>query len=158
MKLAPTLQGGLRIDADCAEDWLILDAICADAAALPGPPLYDQLSENMEKDPDWEEFVAPEIRSQFSDQIVHVSRAISSAQRDENQVGAVFVSKNDAMIWYGAINQARISLEQLYQVSKIENFIDSDGTDEISDEKHSALVRGHFYSMMQSVLLEYVLD
>ena len=157
MKLAPTLQGGLRIDADCAEDWIILDAICEDAAALPGPPLYDQLSEHMPKDPDWEEFVAPDIRDQFSDQIIHVSRAISSAQRDENQVGAVFVSKNDAMIWYGAINQARITLEQLYQVSKLEDFVEVDGMDEVSDERHSALVRSHFYSTIQSLLLEYVL-
>ena len=87
MKLAPTLQGGLRIDADGAEDWIVLDAICADATALPGPPLYDQVSEHMPDDADWEEFVAPDIRSQFSDQIAHVSRAISSAQRDENQMG-----------------------------------------------------------------------
>ena len=25
MKLAPTLEGGLRIDADAVEDWMVLD-------------------------------------------------------------------------------------------------------------------------------------
>jgi len=158
MKLAPTLQGGFRIDADGPEDWIVLDAICADAVALPGPPLYDQLSENMPNDPDWEEFVAPDIRSQFSDQIAYVSRAISSAPRDENQVGSIAIASEDAMTWYGAINQARMTLEQLYQVSKIEDFGDLDEINGLSEEKHSALVRSHFYSALQSLLLDYVLD
>jgi len=158
MKLAPTLEGGLRIDAEGAEDWIVLDAICADAAHLPGPPLYDQVSEHMPEDSDWEEFVASDIRNQFSDQIAHVSRAISSAKRDENQMGAVFVEKEDAMTWYGAINQARMTLEQLYQVSSIDDFLELDDMQDLSEEKHSALIRSHFYSAMQSLLLDYVLD
>lgn len=158
MKLAPTLQGGLRIDADSLEDWMVLDVICADASNLPGAPLYERLSEKMPKDPDWEEFVAPDIRSQFSDQITHVSRAISSASMDESHAGSIFISKEDAEVWYGAINQARMTLEQQFQISEMDEFVDLDELGELSEEKRSAVIRGHFYSTFQSLLLEYVLE
>lgn len=157
MKLAPTLQGGLRIDADSLEDWMVLDAICADASSLPGPPLYERLSENMKRDPDWEEFVLPDIKNQFSDQVSHISRAISSAPMDEEHAGSIFISENDAPDWYGAINQARMSLEHQYQISELDEELDLDELD-LSDERHSAVIRGHFYSTFQSLLLEYVLE
>lgn len=158
MKLAPTLQGGLRIDADSLEDWMVLDAICGDAANLPGAPLYDRLSEKMQKDADWEEFVAPDIRSQFSDQISHVSRAISSAPMDEDHAGSIFISKEDSLIWYGAINQARMTLELQFQISELDEFVDLEDLGQLSEEKRSAVIRGHFYSTFQSLLLEYVLE
>jgi len=122
MKLAPTLEGGLRIDADAVEDWMVLDAICADAAGMPGESLYDRLSEKMVRDDDWEEFVAPDIRDQFSD------------------------------------HQARMTLEHAYQLSELEEFAELDELGHLGDEKLSAVVRGHFYSTFQSLLLEYVLD
>jgi hypothetical protein len=158
MKIAPTLKGGLRIDADSLEDWMVLDAICADAATLPGAPLYERLSEKMVTDSDWEEFVAPDIRSQFSDQITHVSRAISSAPMDEDQAGSIFISSEDAPIWYGAINQARMTLEHIFQISEIADFVDLDELGDIGAEKRSALIRSHFYSYFQCILLEYVLE
>ncbi|MGJ8657476.1 MAG: hypothetical protein ACSHX6_13590 [Akkermansiaceae bacterium] len=158
MKLAPTLQGGLRIDADSLEDWMVLDAICADAASLPGAPLYDRLSEKMPKDPDWEEFVAPDIRSQFSDQVTHVSRALSAAPMDEDQAGSIFISKDDAPIWYGALNQARMTLEHIYQISELDEFVELDELGDIGDAKRSAVIRSHFYSTFQCLLLDYVLD
>ncbi len=158
MKLAPTLEGGLRIDADAAEDWIVLDAICVDATSLPGLSLYDRLSEKMVKDPDWEEFVVPEIRSQFSDEVTHVSRALSAAARDDDQIGSLFITREDAPIWYGAINQARMTLEHVYKLSDLDEFAELDELGDLGQEKLSAVVRGHFYSTFQSLLLEYVLD
>lgn len=158
MRLAPTLKGGLRIDADSLDDWMVLNAICSDAASLPGPPLYDRLSEKMPKDPDWDEFVAPDIRSQFSDQIDHVATAISSAPRNEEHAGSIFISKEDAHIWYGALNQARMTLEKMYHLGELADFISLDDLGDIGDEKRSAVIRGHFYSTFQCLLLEYVLD
>lgn len=158
MRLAPILKGGLRIDADSLDDWMVLNAICADAASLPGAPLYDRLAHKMPKDPDWEEFVAPDIRSQFSDQIDHVSKAISSAPKDEEHAGSIFISKEDATLWYGALNQARMTLEQMFHLSEIADFVALDDLGDIGDEKRSAVIRGHFYSTFQCLLLEYVLD
>jgi hypothetical protein len=158
MRLAPILRGGIRIDADSLDDWMVLNAICTDAANLPGVPLYDRLAQKMPRDPDWEEFVAPDIRSQFSDQIDHVSRAISSASKDEEYAGSVFITREDASQWYGALNQARMTLEQIYHLSELGDFVALDDLGAIGDEKRSAVIRGHFYSTFQCLLIEYVLD
>ncbi len=158
MRIAPTLKGGLRLDADSKDDWMLLNAICADAVCLPGPPLYDRLSKNMPKDRDWEEFVAPDIRSQFSDQIEYVLSAISDAPKDEEHAGSIFISKEDAPHWYGTINQARMTLEHMFHLSELNDFVDLNELGDIGEDKRSAVIRGHFYSTFQCLLLEYVMD
>jgi len=157
MDATPTLNGGLRIDADSLHDWMILELICADATSLPGAPLYDRLSSEMEKDEDWEEFVVPDIKSQFSEQIAYVSRAISAAARDEDHAGSVFITKDDALIWYGALNQARISLEHQYELSKLLQSMTPEVLESLDIEIHAALIRGQFYGETQNMLLDYVL-
>ncbi len=157
MKMAPTLEGGLRIDADSLTDWMILELICADASRLPGPPLYDQLSSRMEQDDDWKEFVVPDIVTQFQDQITHISRAISSAPKDEEHSGSLFIHKDDSMIWYGAVNQARLSLEKQYDLSMHEILETEKALDDLEPELRSAVIRNQFYCAIQSALLDYVL-
>ncbi len=154
--MAPTLEGGLRIDADSLTDWMILELICADATSLPGPPLYDQISSRMEQNEDWKEFVVPDIVTQFNDQVTFVSRAISAAPRDEGHAGSIFITKEDAMIWYGTVNQARLSLEKQYGLSKIEDIPNPEDLDELESDVRAAVLRNHFYTSIQSLLLDFV--
>lgn len=155
--MAPTLEGGLRIDADSLTDWMILELICADATSLPGPPLYDQLSSRMEQDDDWKEFVVPDIVNQFNDQITCVSRAISSAPRDEDHAGSIFIKEEDAIAWYGAVNQARLSLEKQHSLSKLEEIISEEDLENLNPNVRAAVIRNHFYNSIQSLLLDYVM-
>ncbi len=157
MKMAPTLKGDLRIDADSLTDWMILELICTDAARLPGPPLYDQLSSKMEQDDDWKEFVVPDMVTQFEEQITHVSRAISSAPKDEEHAGSIFIKKEDAMIWYGACNQARLSLEKQHDLSKLEMSETEVELEDLELELRSAVIRNQFYGDIQMVILEFLL-
>ncbi|GAA5494624.1 hypothetical protein SAMN02745181_3097 [Rubritalea squalenifaciens DSM 18772] len=154
MRVAPTLEGGLRIDADNPHDWLILEMICTDAANMPGKCLPDRLSAFMETDDDWDEFVTPELRDQFASQIVHVSKAISSAEKENDLTGSLFIQAADAETWYGAINQARLSLEAQFRLS---NYTDEEEIDEEDTHILAAYVRNQFYSSMQSILLEYLI-
>lgn len=155
--MAPTLEGGLRIDADSLTDWMILELICADASSLPGPPLYDQISSKMVQNDDWKEFVVPDIVTQFDEQISYVSRAISSAPRDEEHAGSIFITKKDAMTWYGAVNQARLSLEKQHSLSKLEDIITKEDLQDLDPEVRAAVVRNHFYTSIQSLLLDFVM-
>lgn len=157
MTMAPTLEGGLRIDADSLTDWMILELICADATRLPGPPLYDQISSRMEQNDDWKEFVVPDIVTQFEEQITYVSRAISSAPRDEEHAGSVFISKEDAMTWYGTVNQARLSLEKQHNLSTHEDLDTEEDLEKLEPELRAAVIRNHFYTSIQTLLLEFVL-
>ena len=155
--MAPTLDGGLRIDADSLTDWMILELICADATSLPGPPLYDQISSRMVQNDDWKEFVVPDIVTQFNDQITFVSRAISSAPRDEEHAGSIFINKQNANTWYGTVNQARLSLERQHQLSKVEEILTEEDLEELDEDVRAAVIRNHFYTSIQSLLLEFVL-
>jgi len=155
--MAPTLEGGLRIDADSLTDWMILELICADATNLPGPPLYDQLSSKMEQDDDWKEFVVPDIVEQFNDQVSFVSRAISAAPRDEEHAGSLFIQKEDAMTWYGAVNQARLSLERQHNLSNLKDITCEEDLEELEPELRAAVIRNHFYNSIQSLLLDFVM-
>lgn len=157
MTMAPTLEGGLRIDADSLSDWMILELICADATNLPGPPLYDHISSRMEQNDDWKEFVVPDIVTQFDEQVTFVSRAISSAARDEDHAGSVFITKEDAMTWYGTVNQARLSLEKQYDLSKIDEIENEKDLDALDNDTRAAVIRNHFYTSIQSLLLEFVM-
>jgi len=155
--MAPTLEGGLRIDADSLTDWMILELICADATSLPGPPLYDQISSRMEQNEDWKEFVVPDIVTQFDEQVTFVSRAISAAPRDEDHAGSIFITKENAMTWYGTVNQARLSLEKQHNLSKVEEIITEEDLEELDSEVRAAVIRNHFYTSIQSLLLEFVM-
>ncbi len=155
--MAPTLDGGLRIDADSLTDWMILELICADATNLPGPPLYDQISSRMVQNDDWKEFVVPDIVTQFNDQITFVSRAISAAPRDEDHAGSIFISKEDAMTWYGTVNQARLSLEHQHDLSKVDDITTEEDLDDLDSDVRAAVIRNHFYTSIQTLLLEFVI-
>lgn len=158
MRVAPTLDNSLRIDAESPFDWLILEMICTDAANLPGPPLAKRLANKIKDKEDWTEFVIPDLHSQFSEQVNHVSLTLSAANKNDDLTGSIYIPHSDADIWYGAINQARISLEHQYEISR---YADITHIEEISEERHElrkALIRYHFYTRVQSMLLEYIIE
>ena len=159
MRIAPTLEKGLRIDAETATDWLVLEMICTDASQMPDAPLADQLGDFMAADEDWSELITPELSDQFNEQIRHVSRAISIAEKDVELVGSLFILPEDADLWFGAINQARLSLEQRYSISKFDDLEEIDPS--LKDDNPNllgAITRYHFYTRLQSIFLEYILD
>lgn len=160
MTVAPTLDKGLRIDVDSATDWQVLDMICTDATLQNGPSLAESLGGFMEDDEDWSELMTPELGEQFNEQVTHVSKAISSAKKENDLTGSVSISHDEADIWFGAINQARISLESRFQLSKLEEeFEDGIQADDIKDPALlSAIIRYDFYSRIQNIMLDYILD
>lgn len=148
MNVIPTLEGGLAIQPETEADWMVLEMICMDI----GRPahLAESLAGLMDDDSDWEEFVVPDLERNFSGQSKFVELAIENARKSDG--GAVFIKPADGEKWYGAINQARLSLQARYQLHEIEDF------SEVPAELSSAHFRDRFYLTLQSLLLEYVLD
>lgn len=148
MNVIPTLEGGLAIQPESEADWMILETICTDI----GRPahLAESLAGLMDEESDWEEYVVPDLEQNFDGQCRHVSAAIEDA-RDHNEQ-AVFIKPYEAEKWYGAINQARLSLQARYELHGIEDFEDAPA------ELRSAHFRDRFYLTLQSLLLEYVMD
>lgn len=160
MKLMPTLEGGLRIEIETPTDWLVLEQIPSDALDGGQERLAGRLGGLMDEQSEWEEVVIPELRSLFNGQVSCVVEEVRRAQEhaetgQEEARGEVRIPKADAEKWYGALNQARLALEDRYRFGPPEEIEDLDA---FSDEKRSAFVRNQFYSALQGVLLEHVLE
>lgn len=151
MKIGPTLEGGLRIDVETPLDWMVLRCIPYDARGKSGS-LADKLGALMAGDPqaeDWREFVVPDLRDEFDGQLSAVENALSTAGDGEDP-GELFIRKDEAERWYGALNQARLALEERYGFAEKEPAAMAPG-------ERSAWFRSQFYLHVQSVLLEHVM-
>lgn len=158
MRVAPTLDKSLRIDAESPTDWLVLEMICTDASQMPDEPLADKLADFMVADEDWNELITPELSDQFNEQVLHVSRAISTAEKGSDLTGSLYIPADEADIWFGAINQARLSLEERHKVSQHEDEIDDESLEYEDPTLKAAIIRYHFYTSLQSIMLDYILD
>ncbi len=156
MKAAPTLEGGLRIDAEEKIDWTVLSLICADATSMPGQPLADKLSQQASTHPlseneDWCDYVLPELNEKFSTQIKQVAKQIQDAKKDSDGKnsdgkGSLIIAPHQIDLWYGTLNQARLSLEEQYNIT-------SKSLEELKDLERAALYRYEFYSHVQTWLI-----
>lgn len=147
MNVIPTLEGGLAIQPESEVDWMVLETICADI----GRPahLAESLAGLMNDDSDWEELVVPDLEQNFNVQCDFVKRVIEDARERNGQ--AVFIKKHEAEKWYGALNQARLSLEARYDLHA------KDDLEDAPTELRSAHFRDRFYLQLQSLLLDYVM-
>ncbi len=156
MTVMPTLEGGLRIDAEDADDWNLLRGILGDATDCE-TDLASRLGGLMD-DPefaeDWEELVVPDLRDGFQDELAEIGALIESAAFNaDGDAGPIWITRENAAIWYSALNQARLSLEEKFRFGP-ESKVDPR---KMGGEKHAAFIRSGFYSDIQSLLLEHVM-
>ncbi|MGJ8634617.1 MAG: hypothetical protein ACSHX7_11940 [Luteolibacter sp.] len=156
MKVLPTMEGGLRIDPETEEDWHILRAIAQDAnseetdlATRLGNDITDEKVAE-----DWQEIIVPDLRESFTDALHHIYAAIEAASVfSQGEESPIWITREDSLTWYSALNQARLSLEEKYKFGPNP---ESDPAN-LTPLRHEALVRSHFYSALQSFILEHAL-
>jgi hypothetical protein len=151
-----TLEGGLRLDAEDDDDWDLLNRISNDASSCDEglAQRLGNLVSDKEVAADWQEFVVPDLEEGFVSAVQHVSNAVTSARYDAGGgAGPLWITREDAMQWYSALNQARISLEETYHFGPSEkiNFTS------LPAKQRSAFIRSQFYCAVQSLLLEHVM-
>lgn len=156
MKVSPTLEGGLRIDAEDLGDWEILHSILHDAKRGDtdlAQNLGALISEEAGAE-DWQDFVVPDLREEFSDQISKVAKEIESAmEQSGGEAGSIWISRNEGFIWYGALNQARLAIEELHHFGPSDDV----SMEELHPARRSAFFRSQFYLAIQSLLLDHVM-
>jgi hypothetical protein len=148
MKAAPTLDGRIRIDVEDALDLLVLRSIVADAGR--DDDLADELAAAMDSEvrDDWDDYVLPDLRLQFQQQL----RTVLDALGEVYPGGTLFIDSGHAADWFGALNQARLTLEDRFDLSAFED------EDPPEKEARSAKVRSRFYQMLQGLLLGFILN
>lgn len=153
MKIVPTLEGGLRIDPETPEDWHILRAIILDANRFK-TDLASRLGNLITDDriaEDWKENIVPDLRESFSDDLHHIHAAIESAAAFPNgEESPIWITRDDALHWYSALNQARLAIEETYKFGANPKNLSS-----YSQIRREALLRSQFYCAMQSLLLQH---
>jgi hypothetical protein len=157
MKAMPTLEGGLRIDAENVGDWTVLRSIVADAGAANGVDLASRLGALISEEAgaeDWEEYIVPDLREAFQDELAQVGANIESAIFEvDGGPGPLWISREDVFPWYSALNQARLSLEEIFHFGPGEN-IDPAG---YPPAMRAAYIRTRFYGTIQELLLDHVM-
>lgn len=156
MTVMPTLEGGLRIDADEPGDWDLLRAIISDASGC-GTDLASRLGALMTDEAvvdDWQELIVPDLREGFQDELAEIGALIESAIFNaDNEPGPIWITPENAFPWYSALNQARLALEEIH------HFGPEDSSDPVAmtPVQRTAFLRSGFYSEIQSLLLRHVM-
>ena len=156
MKAMPTLEGGLRIDTEDASDWELLRSIVSDANGCDND-LATRLGGLISEDAgaeDWQEYIVPDLREAFQDELAQIGAAIESAVfHAEGGPGPIWITPEDAFQWYSSLNQARLSLEELFKFGPSEEL----DAKKLAPTRRAAFFRSKFYCAIQSLLLEYVM-
>ena len=157
MKLQIPPEGGLRILAEEPHDWEVLRGLPRDAS-LPSRDLAERLGELVGADAggeDWRDYVVPDLHAHFSSEIETVTSAIHrAAALAGNGSGPLWIRPDEAMTWYGVLNQARLALEEIHRFGAEEHF----HPESLTAAARPAYLRSRFYQSLQSVLLRHLWD
>jgi hypothetical protein len=156
VKITPTLEGGLRIDAEDAGDWLLLNGIANDALTCDEglATRLGKLVTDEEVAGDWRDFVVPDLEDQFSSALLHVTTVIASARLEAGDgPGSLWITPEDGSQWFSALNQARLAIEEQSHFGPSE-MIDPE---DLPPQRRSVFLRSLLYCAIQSLLLEHVM-
>lgn len=140
----------LRLEIAEESDWLLFDGLVRDASS-DGGGLAERLMRWMtakEIAGDWNEFVVPDLAEGFSDDVEYVAEKIRHERGGKS--GALVIPLDEALRWYGVLNQARLMLEERHGISEM--------PEAITDSPSGPWLRSQFYCALQSVILEEQLN
>lgn len=148
MKAAPTLDGRVRIDPESELDLLVLRTIVPDAQGS-SQELAARVGRGMDRDAskDWCDFVKPDLEDQFNRQISEVAGMLLEAETNM----PIFIGRDEVDAWYGALNQARLALQEQH------GFGPEEKVESMDQERAAAQIRSHFYQVLQSLLLDVLM-
>jgi len=161
LKVRITDDGSLILSHLGALERAALEAIPELAASLP-QPFWKRppsiASDNQALLDDWYAYVSPDIESAHRQQSEFVKRTLALLKEQQatnpssDTPASIRITSKDFDRWYGALNQARLSLESQFQFGQnahqIGEFI------QWSPDKLSRYLQSQFYQAIQIDLLE----
>lgn len=152
----PTLEGGLRVDAEDDSDWQLLMGIARDAVSS-GEKLADRLGNLITDEdiaPDWREYIVPDLDEAFQSDLSKVSAVIAAARMEAaGGPGPLWITRDEALPWYSSLNQARLAIEDCFHFGPGERIDPAS----LPPASRSAFLRSQFYCAIQSLLLDHVM-
>ena len=129
---------------------------------LAQKPVDDpQNDEDDEINIDWSDHVLPDLQNEFAQQLDTVNLDLKAATQSESEdaEGPVFsfvIPFNHADHWFGALNQARLVMQERYRFP--ENETEETMTRFLTEETIKPYLIDQFYTQMQAMLLDLMLD
>lgn len=151
MKIGPTIDKRVKLLLDDDGDFYLLSQLIQDASNSGNiEKLANQVGENVTED-DWEEFVKPDLIAKYKSDIIKVNALLKKAH--EEKAAEIFISQEDFQEWYSTLNQARLHLESTYNLSSLHENV---SPEEVEQELLEPVVKGNFYTHLQSLILEFL--
>ena len=100
-------------------------------------------------DEDWKEYVKPDLITQFKQEAIWVANALADVQEEEEK--EFFIDTENARNWYSTFNQARLNLENGYNLSEMP---DDPSPENCEMDLLKARIRSDIYMQIQSLVLE----
>jgi hypothetical protein len=166
MKIELLLEQGLRLSEVSREQLQLFlqlplhadPADCPEAESrLHQAPLSDPQDEDDRGfNSDWRDQVLPDLQSEFNDQLDTVNEdlkaATQSAGEDDLPEFAFEIPFAHIDHWYGALNQARLVMNERYRFPEVEN--EETMSDYLNEGTIKPYLIDQFYTRIQSVLLD----
>lgn len=134
------------------EEWNLLSGIPHDALSCD-QPLADRLGglvTDAELMDDWRDFILPDLDEAFQSEVAHVAASITTARSQAGGgEGHLWITRDDAMKWYSALNQARLAIEARHGFGPEEEFDPA----RLTPESGAAFLRSMVYLNLQKYLL-----
>jgi hypothetical protein len=104
---------------------------------------------------DWKDFIAPELDEAYQTDLYHVAQSIEQACVSGDFPAPLWITPANALYWYSSLNQARLALEHLHQLSKLTPAQDIETS---QPALASCLHRSELYGHLQQLLMLHVLN
>lgn len=197
MKMRRIISKGLVLSGMPAAQLRMLEQVALHADPSGSPAASERLYQSPVKQPqnvtdeelvdDWQEFVTPDLRHEFTRQLDCVANDLSQAQpestpspphddslhddslregedEDENEDAATSPAATYELIipfdhiesWYGALNQARLVMQERYEFPETENLAAM--VELLTSKNLKPYLTSRFYMEIQGALLDLGMD
>lgn len=149
-------------------EWFMLFQLpeCADfsRSAKGRRRILPDVSDDEEVAEDWREYVQPELETRFRDEINLVAADLRKAEElaKKGRAGGLYrlkVPVEHAQTWYSVLNQARLILNEDYEIAQTERGLmtGEELPTAIDEQKWLIMVQYRVYGAIQEFLLTYLM-
>ncbi len=120
--------------------------------------------EEEEVNADWREYIQPGLETQFTNDLETVSKDLDTAYEEENDDGKPLhfleVPIAHAETWYSVLNQARLIINEEYNISETEKklYMGEQTPSQIEEKKWLVMVQYRVYAIIQEFLLTNIME
>ncbi len=179
MRIEFIAENVLKLILTKEREWVLFDKLAVDVEGRGEGWLAKRLGVLMD-DEEWDDLVVPGLTAQFEEDYQRVHEMVRSAflewkaqqleeknsklkrkvpidlsmEEEEEEFGAIYITKEDCNAWYSVFNQARLALEGKWKLASLKNEEELGALENVEAARLAAFLRDGFYTKIQAVLLD----